>query len=248
MKWYKASNNLISDSELKLISHKAGVKHYVTVVTFHSLLERCSRNGSSIFPSGDTLAEEISIELGIDASEIDTCLSWLERHKKIKGNMLVNWEIYQESTSTQRVREWRERKANETLHNVSNVSVTDVTQRRGEENRVDKKERNKTPKEDFWEPFGVFWRTYPRKEKRADAYKAYVKALKKTSHDEIIAGVDRYLKNKPAYAAWAHPTSWLNAERWNDNFEAKVSLIPQAKSKNLVAGSPEWELEMGSDL
>jgi hypothetical protein len=140
MKWYKASNNLISDSELKLISHKAGVKHYVTVVTFHSLLERCSRNGSSIFTNSDTLADEISIESGIEANEIESCLSWLEKHKKIKGNMLVNWEIYQESTSTQRVREWRERKANETLHNVTNVSVTNVTQRRGEENRVEEKE------------------------------------------------------------------------------------------------------------
>ncbi len=64
--------------------------------------------------------------------------------------------------------------------------------------------------------FAAFWALYPRKVKKLLAEPAYRKALKQATHEEIMAGLQTYLKTKPAYADWAHPTSWLNAGRWMD--------------------------------
>lgn len=66
--------------------------------------------------------------------------------------------------------------------------------------------------------FDEFWRVYPRRVAKLAAKKAYVKALKLTTHEEIMAGVARYKAGKPDYADWCHPTTWLNQGRWADDF------------------------------
>lgn len=72
--------------------------------------------------------------------------------------------------------------------------------------------------------FEEFWAAYPRREKRADARRAWDKAIKKVGVATVMAGVARYVR----HLAWwhpdsldrnkhtAHPSSWLNGERWND--------------------------------
>ena len=111
--------------------------------------------------------------------------------------------------------------------------------------QVDAPETETETETDYMVSFEVFWSKYPRKEKRKESAKAYLKATKLSPHDEIMAGLERYLLNKPSYADWAHPSSWLNGERWKDNYEASVSAKPQVVSKNLVAGSDEWKKQMG---
>lgn len=68
--------------------------------------------------------------------------------------------------------------------------------------------------------FDEFWALYPRKIGKGHARKAFVKALAKTDHETICLAASYF-------AAWCedegtaerfipHPTTWLNAERWND--------------------------------
>lgn len=101
---------------------------------------------------------------------------------------------------------------------------------------------------DILSDFESFWQKYPRHEKKKEAEKAYVKAIKISKHEEIMAGVEKYLLNKPSYADWAHPSSWLNGERWKDSYESKVSTIPKRNTRNLEVGTPEWEQETGMKL
>lgn len=61
-----------------------------------------------------------------------------------------------------------------------------------------------------------FYAAYPRKVAKPKALRAYAAARKKADHATIMAGLERYKRTKPAYADWAHPASWLNAERWAD--------------------------------
>jgi hypothetical protein len=66
--------------------------------------------------------------------------------------------------------------------------------------------------------FGTFWAAYPRHEKRAEALKAWGKAIKRAAPAAIIAGAQRYAADPnrlPAYTA--HPASWLNGDRWEDD-------------------------------
>ena len=67
-------------------------------------------------------------------------------------------------------------------------------------------------------PFDAFWSVYPLKVKKAAAKKAFAKALKTTTAKQIIAGAVFYRDDPnrtPAYTA--HPSSWLNDGRWDDD-------------------------------
>jgi DNA-binding transcriptional MocR family regulator len=66
--------------------------------------------------------------------------------------------------------------------------------------------------------FEAFWRTYPRREDKGHARKAYAKSVKGTPADVILEAAKRYaaLRNgeDPKYTALA--ATWLNGERWSD--------------------------------
>lgn len=83
--------------------------------------------------------------------------------------------------------------------------------------------------------FVVFWQRYPRKVGKLAAEKAYERARKMgVTQEQIITGVSRYIENKPAYADWAHPATWLNQGRWDDEYE------PVKDGRHLLYGGSEW--------
>lgn len=66
--------------------------------------------------------------------------------------------------------------------------------------------------------FDQFWKAYPRKVGKGQASKAFKAAIKKTTLAELLAGLAIYRQNKPDYADWCHPATWLNGERWTDDY------------------------------
>lgn len=66
------------------------------------------------------------------------------------------------------------------------------------------------------EAFEAWWPLYPEKVGKGAARKAFLKALAKTSLDQLIAGVERYKATKPIDRPWCNPSTWLNQERWLD--------------------------------
>lgn len=66
--------------------------------------------------------------------------------------------------------------------------------------------------------FEIFWKAVPRKIGKGQALKAYRAALKKVGADVLQSGIETYaasVKGKdPQYVA--HPSTWLNGERWSD--------------------------------
>lgn len=66
--------------------------------------------------------------------------------------------------------------------------------------------------------FDEFWQLWPRKESKANALKAWEKALRKVEPDEIIAGARRLVDSpyRPEIRFIPHAATWLNAERWTD--------------------------------
>lgn len=78
------------------------------------------------------------------------------------------------------------------------------------------------------EGFTEFWRVYPKKVAKAGAVAAWTKALKTADPDAIIAGAMRYAAERtgqdPTYTA--HPATWLNKGRWED--EAAPARPPSA--------------------
>jgi hypothetical protein len=66
--------------------------------------------------------------------------------------------------------------------------------------------------------FEQWWQGYPDKIGKGAARKSFARALGKTTFDRLIAGVERYKTTKPSDRPWCNPTTWLNQERWTDEF------------------------------
>lgn len=64
--------------------------------------------------------------------------------------------------------------------------------------------------------FSEFWSAYPRKVGKLIAMEKYRKALKLATHEDIMAGVQRYIETKPDDIDWCHPKTWLQQGRWMD--------------------------------
>lgn len=128
----------------------------------------------------------------------------------------------------ERVRSYR----NRTTQNVRHPETETDT-----ENRIQKTDT-----------FDEFWSVYPRKVGKADALKAYTKALKSASAAEILEGAKRYAQDpnrEPEYTA--HPATWLNRGSWSDDplppktvqfgnrsFAAPANLPPKYDSSEFV--------------
>lgn len=67
------------------------------------------------------------------------------------------------------------------------------------------------------EQFAEFWKHYPIKRDKKKAHKAFLKALKRTSLEELIAGAKNYASDpgrEEKYTKYAE--GWLNGDCWND--------------------------------
>ena len=90
--------------------------------------------------------------------------------------------------------------------------------------------------------FANFWNTYPRRTAKGNARKAWTKAVKQATPEEIIAAAERYAKSvvgkDPEYIA--HPATWLNGERWTDEPVEKV-VKPRFPDSRTPEGRAELE-------
>jgi hypothetical protein len=90
---------------------------------------------------------------------------------------------------------------------------------------ITKEQHLKNTKEEAGE-FETFWKLYPRHEGKASAEKAYLKALKKISHSELVKALQRYKAHNQKHSIiFAHAASWLNGERWADEYDVLVTEV-----------------------
>lgn len=98
------------------------------------------------------------------------------------------------------------------------------------------KEQGSEPAPDL---FAEFWATYPRKTDKGNAKKAWVKALKKKPAGEIIAAAAAYAATKPDPKFTAHPTTWLNGERWDD----ELARAPDDPPRRYLPETPPEDID-----
>ncbi len=74
------------------------------------------------------------------------------------------------------------------------------------------------PDDKYIDHFEDFWAAYPRKIGKGNARRAFAKAMKNTSVDQIAAGLNRQLAalSSKEQQYIPHASTWLNGERWND--------------------------------
>jgi hypothetical protein len=125
--------------------------------------------------------------------------------KKANGGFQIH-DYTKHQSSRQDVQEKREQ-VRDRVTRYRDKSNADVTLPETE----DRKQNTDT------EAFAAFWSVYPLKVGKGAALKAYLKAVRRASPDEILSGAQRYADDpnrNPGYTA--HASTWLNADRWQD--------------------------------
>lgn len=96
------------------------------------------------------------------------------------------------------------------------------------------------------EEFEAWWQHYPKRVARKEAERAFLKARKTASLEQLIAGVKRYVASITDAKFTAHPATWLNAGRWSDE-TGPASANGFAVSQRRAPRSPPPPLREGWD-
>lgn len=93
--------------------------------------------------------------------------------------------------------------------------------------------------------FDAFWKIYPRKVAKQAALKAWIKAIQVAAPEIIIEGATRYATDPNRHPSYtAHPASWLNAHRWNDDPMPPRELSKQEQlEKDRIEAAKRREIE-----
>ena len=76
-----------------------------------------------------------------------------------------------------------------------------------------------------------FWPKYPHKTGKPVALRAFIAARRKHELWQILDGLARYVKTKPADRSWLNPATFLNQERYLDAPAAAAARGPPPNSK-----------------
>ena len=184
------------------------------------LLILASHSGNTCFIRGNKIELKTG-EIGYSKEQLASRWKWsrkkvlnflkmLEKEQQIEQQKtpslvvvrIVNYEKYQ-------------KKEQQTTQQKNNRKPT-------EEHKQIIKNNDNNDKEINNERFEEFWNLYDYKKSKPKAILAYEKAIKIDSHENILNGVKAYIKsrgNDKQY--WKHPTTWLNAHAWQDEYNTK---------------------------
>lgn len=105
------------------------------------------------------------------------------------------------------------------LHTQSEGNANQKPDTRTISSSLRSEESARVEKPDFQREFETeFWPVYPRKAGKGQAVKAYCTARKHTSSEIIVAGAQRYARERSGQDAsfTKHPATWLNGQCWLD--------------------------------
>lgn len=100
--------------------------------------------------------------------------------------------------------------------------------------------------------FDRFWSCYPRKVSKPQAKKAFNTAMKKTDIETLILGLEHYKdhlqKTKTDEKFIKHPSTWLNAESWNDYKPASPIQPEQSSILRIVQNQSSMEDDLDREF
>lgn len=241
--WLKLKDDFFRDKRIKKLRRIAGGDTY-TVIYLKMQLLSIKNNGVLIYEGvEENFAEELALELDEDTENVKVTLAFLHGNGMIEEtdtNHFLMTEtikcIGSESTSAERVRKHREKKAQKMLQCNTDVTASNTEIEKERELELDKEkdketdllpngndtERNKAEVISYEETaFNEFWSAYPKKVNKKGCYKSFCKIKNlKEEMPLILDALERFKNSK----GWQkdngqfipHPTTFINQERWKD--------------------------------
>jgi predicted phage replisome organizer len=245
--WLKLHKDFFNSVRIKKLRAVAGGDTF-TIIYLKLLLLSMDTDGVIEYQGvEDSFSKELALALNEDPDNVEICLKYLwsvklaeirEESKEIFFPEAVTC-TGSEGSSAKRMRDLRSRQQLSTVasnrieasHCDSDVTKSDVEKRREDKETEKEKSKRKTETvgaelvddKELW--FSEFWKLYPRHVAKANAEKAFKKkCTSEKVYTAIMAGLQNYVtacKGKdPQYIA--HPATWLNGERWNDEVTTKT--------------------------
>jgi hypothetical protein len=155
------------------------------------------------------LADAVLLRLDINNNRkelVEACL-WIEC---LDGMQINDYTEHQTAKSeVEKKREQNKERSSRYRSRVTNAEVTHPEYRIQNTDTEINTSSNK---------FDDFWSVYPRKVGKRDAERAYGRALKVATSEEIFEGAKRYAADPNRTAEFtAHPATWLNRGSWADD-------------------------------
>ena len=107
------------------------------------------------------------------------------------------------------------------------------TENRALKNTIDKNIIDKNKEREL---FSEFWKEYPKKVDKAQAFRQFKRALSRARFEDILSGAIRYASdpNLPEARFIKYPATWLNADAWENG------PLPE-RSKSSKPKETDWE-------
>lgn len=229
--WFKLYEGFFNDPVKKKLRRIAGGDTF-TIIYLKMQLLSLKTDGILTFEGiEDTFAEELALIIDEETDNIKMTLAFLTSNKLIEcseNQFLLPETVHNigsETANAERVRKFRERQGKDKAL-LCNGSVTKC-------NADIYISISNTINSLISHGFNEFYEKYPRKVDRKKAETKYANILKnlkteeevKSKQAEILDGLNCYIKeieSKKTEAKFvAHPTTWLNGERWKDEYCTK---------------------------
>lgn len=231
--WFRMYSEAIDDEKLLLLAFEDRW-HFVTLL--------CCKN-KGILDEGplDLIWRKVAVKAGLDLRSLEEVARRLSEVGLIDQKTLqpLAWESrqFQSDSSRLRVAAFRERKKNNDLH-IENVTteelkqscnVTVTVQETDTDTDTELKDLGRQGDRNQAKRFEEFWKAYPRKVKKPKVFDLWKRRNLDERADDIIADVEARKRSDPEWLESTrlipHPTSYLNAERWTDEWRGPVKLV-----------------------
>lgn len=217
--WVRLWHDMPTDPKWRVVAKKSGQRVGDVIAVFNFLMIAASANADERGRTHGFECEDVAAALDLDCTDVEAIISAMTGKVLDKDGNLTGWEKRQpkrEDGAAERAAKWRaERKRTQANAEERPDADSDTEQKIATNVAIDR-----PPK--IIDRFDEFWRLYPRKKARDAAHPAYLKALRKTDHATLIAGLTAQIGwgvfAEPKFSP--HASTWLNRGGWADERDA----------------------------
>mgnify|MGYP003628896774 CR=1 FL=1 len=222
----------------RLVSHPQALTLYLHILRHYNKSKGCA------WPSQDRLAELMCVS----TMTVKRRLKVLEKEQVI--TVVRGWDGYKRAVNqyhlvgtigipdledinvTHGVAE--EDLSDISVTQISNADVTQISNADVLRTRLNLTRSKELDLKRYLPEFEEFWNAYPKRVGKGKAHAAFTKATQHTNAQTIIQAAAQYAQapGLPEKQYIPHPTTWLNAESWEDDLPA-AHTVP--KTKNTTA-------------
>ena len=209
------------------------------------IADHASDDGTEAWPSQATIAAKASISIRTVQRAVNSLVAggylWMEKGAGGSANCREDRRPHRYTINIKRLRGDTEstRKDRGDIESDNGATLATPTGRQSRPMNHPIKPSKETPE------FDLFWRTYPIKVGKAAAKRAWDKAIKIEKPEAIILGAGKYAADPNRHPSFtAHPSTWLNAQRWNDEpLPQRILTADEKRAQELAESRAKTERE-----